>query len=514
MTGGHAGPVTALNSMTAGQSIGAALLHQLIDVTAGCHPARAGLRSGAELRSWRELRDDSVRMAAQLAGFGIRRGMRVLIVLQPAIEIPGLLFGCSRIGAVFVPLSPDIAEPVLHHVLTDAEPALVITSEPPVRAAAEARGVPALSPDELATGQPGSAPMTDPIPVDPACFLYTSGSTAMPKAVVCTHQQMTFAAAAIQSCLAYRPDDVVFCALPLSFDYGLYQLFLCTLSGAQLHLAGQRAAGHRLVTELQDSRATVLPVVPSLAMNLNRLLERRPAALRLRLLTNTGAVLPPELLTGLRARLPELRVQLMYGLTECKRAAIMAPDEDLLHPGACGQALPGTEIFTVDAAGRRLPAGERGELVIRGPHVMAGYWRQPELTAQRFRLADGLFPQLHSGDYGWLDEQGYLYFEGRRDDVYKQGGFRVSTVELEAAAHRIAGVRAAIVVPPAGSGDGAVLLVQAELTAEHVTRELRREIDEVKLPSRILILPDFPLNANGKVERRHLGELVRTGQLG
>ncbi|HJQ01788.1 MAG TPA: AMP-binding protein [Jatrophihabitans sp.] len=505
--------MTAPNAMTAGQSAGAVLLHQLIDVTASCHPERPGLRCGTELRSWRQLRDDSVGLAAQLAGFGVRRGMRVLIVLEPAVVIPGLLFGCSRIGAVFVPLSPNIAEPVLHHVLTDCEPTLVITAEPRVRAVAEAHGVPALSPAELAAGQPGPAATAGPIPVDPACFLYTSGSTAMPKAVVCTHQQMTFVASAIQSRLGYQRDDVVFCALPLSFDYGLYQLFLCTLSGAQLYLADQRAAGHRLVTDLQDSRATVLPAVPSLAMNLNRLLERRPTALRLRLLTNTGAVLPPEVLAGLRARLPELRVQLMYGLTECKRATIMAPDEDLHHPGACGRALPGTEVFTVDAAGHRLPAGERGELVIRGPHVMAGYWRQPELSSERFRLADGLFPQLHSGDYGWLDEQGYLFFDGRRDDVYKQGGFRVSTVEVEAAAHRIAGVQAAIVVPPTGSADGAVLLVQAELTADQVMRELRRQIDEVKLPSRILSLTDFPLNSNGKVERRYLGELVRTGQL-
>jgi acyl-CoA synthetase (AMP-forming)/AMP-acid ligase II len=304
----------------------------------------------------------------------------------------------------------------------------------------------------------------------------------------------------------------VFCSLPLSFDYGLYQIFLCTLSGALLHLADRRDAGHRLLVNLRDSGATVLPAVPLLAANLGKLLARRPAdPPQLRLLTNTGAAMPASLLATLRAHLPGLRVQLMYGLTECKRAAIMPPDDDLCRPGASGFALPGTEIFTVDDSGNRLPAGEIGEIVIRGPHVMAGYWRQPALSAERFRREHGLYPQLHTGDHGWLDGDGYLYFAGRRDDVYKQGGFRVSTTEVEAAAHRVPGVRAAVVVPPSPDTDGAVLLVQTDLTADEVLVAMRREIDEVKLPDRCVVVSELPTNVNGKVERKQLAELVKDG---
>ncbi|EWM63220.1 LOW QUALITY PROTEIN: AMP-dependent synthetase and ligase, partial [Micromonospora sp. M42] len=211
---------------------------------------------------------------------------------------------------------------------------------------------------------------------------------------------------------------------------------------------------------------------------------------------------------GLRRLLPGLSVQLMFGLTECKRAAIMPPDADLRRPGACGRALPGTEIFTVDAEGRRQPPGVPGELVVRGPHVMAGYWRRPELTAQRFRRVHGLFPQLHTGDHGHVDDDGYVHFAGRRDDVYKEKGTRVSATEVEAAAYRVDGVAAAGVLPPADGRDGATLFVVAALTPADVLRRLREQLEEMKVPARCVVLPDLPLTGNGKVDRRALARLA------
>jgi acyl-CoA synthetase (AMP-forming)/AMP-acid ligase II len=496
-----------------------ALLHDVLDGAAAQHPDALGVRHGAQARTYRWIQEESLRLAAALTALEVRRGDRVLIALPPGILMPPLLFGCSRIGAVFIVLGPDTPAPVAAHVLDDAMPSLVITTAQHLRGLADARGIRAVDAPALSSGValPSHAvvAVAGPLAVDPVCFIYTSGSTAMPKAVVCTHLQVTFVAAAIHSRLRYRCDDTVFCALPLSFDYGLYQIFLCTLAGAQLYLADSQEAGHRLLLNLQDSGATVIAAVPSLTANLERLLARRPTGLpRLRLLTNTGAAMPAGLLAALRSQLPGLRIQLMYGLTECKRAAIMPVDADLSHPGACGQALPGTEIYAVDESGARLPAGAVGELVVRGPHVMAGYWRQPALSAERFRYEHGLFPQLHTGDYGWLDDEGFLFFAGRRDDMYKQGGFRVSTIEVEAAAHRVPGVRAAVVVPPSAGVAEAVLLVQGSLTAEEVLRLLRREIDEVKVPTRCMVVDRFPLNANGKVERRRLGELVKDGSHG
>jgi acyl-CoA synthetase (AMP-forming)/AMP-acid ligase II len=488
-------------------------VHDLLDDTADRHQDAIAIRFGPDALTYAALREHSVRLASWLVRHGVRRGDRVLIALPADVLLPPLIYACSRAGTVFVVIHDGTPAAVAAHMLDDSEPVLVLTDSAGICALARQRAIPYRGLAELraATADPFS-PLPDiPLPGDPACFIYTSGSTAMPKAVVSTHLQVTFAAQAIQSRLGYRDSDVIYCALPLSFDYGLYQIFLCTLAGAQLCLTTQQATGYGLLAGLTGSGASVLPAVPSLAANLARLLSRRPAALpRLRLLTNTGAAMPERLLADLRGHLPQLRVQLMYGLTECKRATIMPPDEDLRRPGACGRALPGTEVLVVDGGGTRLPAGEVGEVVVRGPNVMAGYWRCPELTKQRFRLASGLFPQLHTGDYGWIDDDGYLYFAGRRDDLYKERGFRVSAVEVEAAASRVSGIQAAVVLPPAVGREGATLLVESDLSPNEVLRRLRGEIDEAKVPARCVVVAELPLNANGKIERTGLVQLTGT----
>jgi acyl-CoA synthetase (AMP-forming)/AMP-acid ligase II len=486
------------------------LLHEFLDTAAGRAPARPAVRHGTALLTYGSLAAHSERLAAWLVSLGVRRRDRVVVALRLDVMVPAVVYACSRVGGVFVVLNADTPRVVAAHVLDDAEPALVLTDSPTLSELAAERGIPCHGLDAVRTADAGRRQLDGPVPVDPVCFVYTSGSTAMPKAVVCTHQQVTFAAQAIQTQLDYHADDVVYCVLPLSFDYGLYQIFLATLAGAAVHLA--TGGGHRLAVELRDTDATILPAVPSLAANLARLLARRLSRLpRLRLLTNTGAAMPADLLGQLRAQLPSLTVQLMYGLTECKRATIMPKDEDLRRPGACGRALPGTEVLVVDAAGMSLPTGEVGEVLVRGPNVMAGYWRRSELTEQRFQRADGLFPQLRTGDHGWLDDDGYLYFAGRHDDLYKEHGFRVSTIEVEAAAHRIPDVRAAVVLPPAGAREGATLLVQTTLTADEVLRAMRDHLDVVKIPGRCVVVPEIPLSANGKVARAELAGLVGEG---
>jgi acyl-CoA synthetase (AMP-forming)/AMP-acid ligase II len=318
--------------------------------------------------------------------------------------------------------------------------------------------------------------------------------------------------------LGYRSDDIVYTPLPLAFDYGLYQLFLGALSGAHVWLGSPAEAGPLLLYHLRESAATVLPALPAIAEPLVWLLERQTGTLpKLRLLTNTGAAMPASTLQALRGCVPTLRVQLMYGLTECKRATIMPPDEDLKRPGASGRALPGTRVWVADDVGNPLPPGETGEIIVQGPHVMSGYWGAPELTMQRFfhQPAQPTLSRLRTGDYGRLDEDGYLYVEGRRDDIYKQRGHRVGAGEVEAAAKRIAGVRLAAVVPPRTDtpADPAVLVVTGELTAEQVRTGLGDELEDYKIPRRIVVADTLPLTGTGKIDkvavREHLAGLPR-----
>lgn len=486
------------------------LLHELVDVAARQWPDRLAVSTKTEEHTHADLAAASVNAAAWLHGLGVRRGDRVVVVGPSDALVPALAYAISRIGAMFVVVHEDTRNAAFAHILDDAEPALVVTASDitstsalrPVRVASFVEARSAAFDSGHAGGLPACTP--GPLPVDPVCLIYTSGTTARPKAVVTTHQQATFVIAAIQSMLGYHADDVVYCPLPLSFDYGLYQLFLGATSGAHVRLGRTAEVGPGLLTNIVAARATVLAAVPAVAGTLATLLRRQATARPpLRLLTNTGAAMPPEILAALRSVLPDLHVQLMFGLTECKRAAIMPPDGDLDRPGACGLALPGTEVFAIDAEGIRLPAGEMGELVVRGPHVMAGYWRSLEWTDRRFPRKNGLFPELHTGDHGWLDEDGYVYFIGRFDDIYKEHGFRVSVTEVEAAAHRVSGIELAAVVPPL-DGRSSVLVVVGNLTPDQVLSRMRVEIEDFKIPRRCVVVDRLPLTHNGKVDRATL----------
>jgi acyl-CoA synthetase (AMP-forming)/AMP-acid ligase II len=507
----------------------ARLLHDLLDLAARRWPRRTALSTPEGALTYAELAARSRRAGALLAGRGVRRGDRVVITATDGLGTTAMLYGASRVGAAFSVLHEQVRGAPLAHVLADCEPALLVTDAPEAADTARHAGVAtALLERDVEEDGPGAGPGPGPrdvpgdpgtlgvdpgtLGVDPACLIYTSGTTSLPKAVVCTHQQMLFAATAIHSRLNYRADDVIYCPLPLSFDYGLYQLFLAALSGAQLRLGNAAEAGPPLMRTLEATGATVLAGVPSVSDRLSWLLTRGrqrhgqplPA---LRLLTNTGAALPETTMASLRSGLPGLRIQVMYGLTECKRAAIMPPDGDLERPGSSGIPLPGTEMFVVSDDGERQPPGEIGQFVVRGPHVMAGYWRRPELSAERFPRAEGLFPQLVTGDWGWMDEEGYVYFSGRRDDLYKERGFRVSCTEVEAAACRVAGVDAAAVLPP-GESRTALLAVVTELPEGEVVARMREEIEPFKIPRRCVRLAELPVNGNGKVDRKALAALV------
>ncbi|WP_116245456.1 class I adenylate-forming enzyme family protein [Nocardiopsis sp. FIRDI 009] len=505
------------------------LLHDLLDDAARRDPHTPALSTGERTASLGELASASSRIARHLRARGLRRGDRVAVRTGDPLAAVAALFAVSRTGAVFSLLHESVRDGAFTHVLTDAEPAAVVCDSDEARDEATAAGADFLTTGDLLalaeTPPPGAADgtangtgaeETAPVPdrtspvleVDPVCMIYTSGTTSRPKAVVSTHQQILFAARAIRERLGYRADDTVYCPLPVSFDYGLYQVYLVMLAGARLRFGSPTESGPPLLRSLVESGATVLAGVPAVSDRLAWLAarsRRRPTSLRL--LTNTGAALSEKTVASLRESLPGLRVQVMYGLTECKRAAIMPPDGDLDRPGSCGLPLDGTEIFVVGPDGERLPAGETGQIVVRGPNVMAGYWRREELTAERFHRRDGLFPELRTGDYGWVDEDGYLYFDGRRDDIYKERGFRVSATEVEAAAHRVEGVDSAIVLPPA-NGRPAQLAVISSIPKEEVLERMRGEIEEFKVPRVCVRLDDLPTNSNGKVDRARLADLI------
>ncbi|MEU2954609.1 class I adenylate-forming enzyme family protein [Streptomyces xanthochromogenes] len=454
--------------------------------------------------------------ARRLIAEGVKPGDRVVLALPNGIALAAALFGVMRAGAVAVPLHPESPWSHLRSVCEDCTPAAVLTARdafPQLESETLAPQVFRTDPACLAADGGWVMPVGGPadgVRSDIALIMYTSGSTGTPRGVVCPHEQVLFAVDAIAGRLGYRPSDVVFGCLPMSFDYGLYQLFLALRARCALVLA-PHDLGPALLRHAARSGATVMPLVPSVARRLCAL-AGRPHTQRppVRLFTNTGDALAPEDCGALRAHFPGAQVVRMYGLTECKRVTVGEPDDDRTAPDACGRPLLGTSIEVRDEHGELCGPGRIGQLVVSGPHVMRGYWGAPRESRLRFAVPanDGSpHATLYTGDYGWIDEAGRFCFSHRADDTYKIGSIRVGGREIEKAARRVPGVRAVGVARISGRLTPVVFLESA-VSADVLRKDLARELGAQRTPRDLVILDELPVTRNGKVDRARLGALA------
>ena len=486
-------------------------LHTLLDNATSTTPQAQAIRDINGRWTYAQFAAFSRAFGAWLTDRGVTAGDRVLIQLPNSRELAAMFFGCSRQAAIFVPINPEMKSFHLRSVFENSEPRIAIVAEGQAEAIREFADIdvyefPAVWPSVIGADSDAGG-LADASPQDVAVLNYTSGSTAAPKAVVCPQAQMVFAATAINSVLGYRSSDVVLCRLPFSFDYGLYQILLSCIAGAELVIASTES-DITLLGLIRYADVTVVPLVPSLASILITLSRRDPAPTKVRLFTNTGAALAQSSIDALRSQFPGARIARMFGITECKRVSIMPPESEMERLASVGLPLPGTEVLILDPEGTPLPPGRSGEIVVRGPNVMAGYWRAPEATARTFRMdARTGEVALYTGDYGFLDDDGYLYFEGRRDDMFKHKGVRMSTIEIEAAAVDISGVRGAVAVPPENGGQ-LTICVATDLAPNVVLRELAVRLEAAKVPTVCHVMEQIPLTPNGKYQRK-LSELIK-----
>ena len=461
-------------------------------------------------------------VAGWLADQGVQRGDRVAIHLRNRSELAVALFATSLVGGIYVVLNSKLKEKGLHKILDQAEPVVMISDE-------ETAG---LFPEEgrissrLFVGdlpREGWSSWSDAvqhtpfsenwsgISVDPACLVFTSGSTGTPRGVTLSHDNIRFVVGAIQERLRYRPEDTIGCFLPLAFDYGLYQIFLAAQSGACLYIGDPDQVGPRLPKVMKEAEVSVLPGVPSVYAALIALGRRRPLDLpRLRAITNTGERLPLSYIEELRSAFPALEVFVMYGLTECKRVSIMTPHEFEFHMESIGRALDDTEVYAVSETGERLAPGEVGELVVRGRHVAHGYWRAPEETEKRFRKrAPEAAVELFTGDSGSVDEEGYIYFSARSDDWLKHRGNRISPVAIENEACSLPSVvEASLHWREADDTLHLFVTVSEEIESEVILSALNESLEPAKVPEYILVLDEMPKSVNGKIDRKSLAAKI------
>jgi acyl-CoA synthetase (AMP-forming)/AMP-acid ligase II len=349
------------------------------------------------------------------------------------------------------------------------------------------------------------------IDLDLACLIYTSGSTGDPKGVMSDHSNVVFVASSIIEYLCNTESDIVINVLPLSFDYGLYQLLMAFKFGGTLVLENSFAYPAAILKRIEQERVTGFPGVPTIFALLLQMDLSAYDLSSLRYLTNTAAALPPSHILELRHKFPWATLYSMYGLTETKRTLYLPPDQLETRPGSVGIPIPGTEAWIEDAAGRRLGPGEVGELVVRGRHVMRGYWEAPEATAKRYRPGPIPGERLcYTGDLFRMDEGGYFYFVGRSDDIIKSRGEKVAPKEVENVLYGLSGVVEAAVVgvpdPILGQAIKALLVVKSgvKLTAAEVLAHCRAHMEDYMVPQQVEFKDALPKTASGKIKKTDL----------
>ena len=509
------------------------LLQDFIFDTARRTPDAEALVYGAERLTYRALAQSVHAAAAAFAAAGVARGERIAVYLEKRIETVSALFGAAAAGAVFVPVNPLLKPEQVAYILADCNVRTLVTSperlrqlEPVLEScpdlrtvfvtgvdASESAGVPVLAwGTALAAHASADAPGARRIDLDVAAILYTSGSTGRPKGVVLSHRNLVAGAHSVAGYLNISAADRLLAVLPLSFDYGLSQLTCAFLRGASVVLLNHLFA-RDVLNAVVDESITGLAAVPPLWSQLARLDWR--AATSLRYLTNSGGAMPRALVDALRERLPQAELFLMYGLTEAFRSTYLPPGELARRPDSMGRAIPNAEVIVVRPDGSRCAPHEAGELVHRGALVALGYWNDPAKTAERFRPAPGQDPALPlpemavwSGDTVRADEEGYLYFIGRSDEMIKVSGYRVSPTEIEevVSATGLVDEAACFGVPHPELGQAVVLVAYGDNdVAAPLLQACKRRLPAYMVPLHLALRADpLPRNPNGKIDRKSL----------
>lgn len=504
-------------------------LHHLLSGAAAATPDAPALTYRDLTLTYAETWSQTQAAASQLEHLGVQRGDRVAIYLEKRVETVVAIFAISAAGGVFVPVNHVFKARQVSHILEDCGAKVLITSSDRLSQLASALAGTSIeqvvvvgsppSQTELAVrgwleGEP-AAPMTSSptaIDLDPAAILYTSGSTGRPKGVVLSHRNLIVGAESVASYLENTSSDVILSALPLSFDAGLSQV--TTAFSVRAHVVLMNYLLPQDVPRLcQKHGVTGLTCVPPLWLQIADAPWPDAAPQRIRYFANTGGRMPRALLEKLRATFPAAKPYLMYGLTEAFRSTYLDPREVDRRPDSIGKAIPNAEILVLRPDGTQCAPGEEGELVHRGALVALGYWNDPERTAERYKLLEHpgqpwRAPEraVWSGDTVVADEEGFLYFVGRKDEMIKTSGYRVSPTEVEEAAYSTGLVRDAVAlgVPDDALGQRIVLVATPatpDVEAALILSALRDVLPLYMVPSRVEMRPELPRSANGKFDR-------------
>jgi len=511
------------------------LLHDYLEHSADHAPDKIALVCMNQRLSYRDLDVRANALAHHLVTAGVTRGDRVMIYADNTVETVVSFWAVLKANAVACIVNPLTKRDKLNYLLNDCRPTALITDhhlysqfEQPASASPHLRTVVISGPTPtallqkvplgtdwhtaLAAHDGVAPPRRMCLDVDLAAIIYTSGSTGDPKGVMLTHRNMLTAATSICTYLDVQEDEVILGVLPLAFDYGLYQMIMAFRAGARLVLERSFAFPAHILKLMVTEGVTGFPGVPTLFAILAELKSLRDHDLsRIRYVTNTAANLPVKHILLLTELFPQARIYSMYGLTECKRCTYLPPQDLHRKPTSVGIAIPNTELWIVDEEGNKVGPEVVGQLVIRGATVMKGYWEKPEATAKKLRPGPVPGEQvLYTGDYAKLDEEGYLYFVGRMDDVIKSRGEKVAPKEVEHTLMNIPGVLEAAVigVPDDLLGQAVKAFVVLEQGVDMDAKQLQKicqsQLENFMVPKFIDVVDSLPKTDTGKIKKTGL----------
>lgn len=510
------------------------LVHHMLRASAERLPNKEAVVHGAQRLSFSEVWTKITALAHGLRRTGIKRDDRVGIYLEASIPQVLSIFGISRAGAAFVPINAQLFPEQVAHIAKDCGMRAIITSKSRLAGLLEILPqiptlefivatddgdavklpVPVHSFEDFCASEPFQGWREESISKDLAAILYTSGSTGKPKGVMLSHANVIAGASIVSTYLGITESERILAVLPFSFDAGLNQLTTAIQRGGTIVLINFVFA-RDIVQMLLKEKITGLAGVPtlwSLITQPNSTLIKQPLP-DLRYITNTGGAMPQNVLKLLRAALPTTKIFLMYGLTEAFRSTYLPPEELDKRPTSMGKAIPDTEILVVTEDGKLCKPGEIGELVHRGPTVSLGYWGRPEDTNRVLRSNPLLSPELgdcekvcYSGDLVKMDEDGFLYFVGRRDTMIKSSGYRISPTEVEEAIFSSGKVRhtAVIGIPDDVLGQTIKAFVVARdgeaVNTEEVLNHCASRLPRYMVPKSMEVLSEMPRTSSGKVD--------------
>ena len=482
---------------------------------------RPALDDGARAITYAGLERRVAASATSLASLGVRAGDRVLVVGENGADVLVLLFAIGRLDAWPVLASARLGAGEIDGIARHAGPRVVLhLSSSSDAAAAHAARRGAVQRDVVPHGslhleRPAGNPLPEPAPDRPghgiAVLLYTSGTTGAPKAAMLTHANVLFLAQAQVLARRYDCDDRVWCALPLAYAGAIASITMSTLlAGGCLHLARRFEPGE-LARALREDRITVVPGVPSLHARVVEWARANPrsfAAPHVRMVTSASSPLDTVVKAGVEA-LYGLPLQNGYGLTETTAVVCQTALAERRGDTAVGKPLPGVRVRVADASGDEVEQGAIGEILVRGPNVFAGYYRDAEATRAAF-TSDGWF---RTGDLGREDERGDLHIAGRRKELIKHSGYTVYPADVEGAliAHP-AVATCAVVGRPHGADEEIVAFVELGEGAVATPRELldflAARIAGHELPAVLRIVAALPALPSGKPDRATMRRLA------